>query len=187
MGILRWAGDALRGYEGKWNEAVTAGLRPVDRLIASDEDRAKALAPVFADAYAADGGFGRTVQEHMAVLSPDGRMAEKVGKDGDAYIERKMAEKGDSPRGVVEQLALTGLIPKYATDAGRKAYDEKYGPSLPISQPGLIAHSALANPVMAYGMPAAGIGLAAWGIHDVLAAQQRAEKEGQLPVQGGVQ
>ena len=44
----------------------------------------------------------------------------------------------------------------------------------------------LGSPVAAYGLPAAGIGLAGWGIHDVLAAQQQAEKESQLPLQGGV-
>ena len=44
----------------------------------------------------------------------------------------------------------------------------------------------LGSPVAAYGLPAAGVGLAAWGIHDVMAAQQQAEKESQLPLQGGV-
>ena len=177
----------MKWYEGEWNKAVTGGLRPVDRLIASDEDLAKGLAPVFADAYEADGGFGSTVQKHMTVLSPDGKMTAKVNADGDAYVQKKALANNDTLRSAVEQLALTGLIPKYATDAGRRAYDEKYGPSLPVSQAGQAVHWALANPVMAYGLPAAGAGLAAWGLHDVLTAQQRAEKESQLPLQGGMQ
>lgn len=159
----------------------------MDRMIASEEEQARGLAPVFARAYAADEGFGSTVQEHMGVLSPDGGMARKVAADGDAYVAKKMMEKGDTAQSVVEQLALTGLLPKYATEKGRRDYDDKYGPSLPISEPGRFVHELLANPIAAYGLPAAGVGLATWGIHDVMAAQQRAEKESQLPVSGGLQ
>jgi hypothetical protein len=187
VSIGRWAGEALEAYQQKWNEAVTSGLRPVDRLIASDEDRAKALAPVFADAYAEDGGLGPTVQKHMSVLSPDGKMAHRVEALGPQFFASESARHGQPEQKIAEQVALSALLPKYATDAGRRAYDDKYGPSLPISQSGLVAHSALTNPIAAYGLPAAGVGLAAWGIHDVMAAQQRAEKESQLPMSGGLQ
>ena len=187
MGIGRWAGEALEAYQQKWNEGVRGVLRPVDRMIASKEEQARGLAPAFARAYAADAGFGPTVQEHMGVLSPDGSMARKVAADGDAYVAKKVIEKGDTPQSVAEQLALTGLLPKYATEEGRRAYDDKYGPSMPISESGRFVHELLANPVAAYGLPAAGVGLAAWGIHDVMAAQQRAEKESQLPMSGGLQ
>jgi len=81
---------------------------------------------------------------------------------------------------------LQQLVPKYSTDAGRRRYHELYGPPGLIAPQSSLAHAALSHPSVAYGLPAAGAGLAAWGIHDLLAAQQQAEKDSQLPLQGGV-
>jgi hypothetical protein len=57
-----------------------------------------------------------------------------------------------------------------------------YGPGLPVSGPGQVAHQVLGNAAAAYGLPAAGLGLAAWGVADVLRGQQQAQKEAQLPL-----
>jgi hypothetical protein len=182
--IASFLGD--NGYTRAWGDAAVAGLRPLDRLMASDQDRVRAAAPVFGRAAAVDGGIGPVLREHMAMLDPTGAMTEKAEKDLAGYVNRKVEEHRISPEQAVTTIALNRLIPDYATPETLRRYDEAHGPSMPISEAGLVAHGALSNPLAAYGLPAAGVGLAAWGVHDLLMAQQQAEKDRQLPLQGGV-
>ncbi|MCE2835942.1 MAG: hypothetical protein LW834_02940, partial [Cyanobium sp. 49614_E6] len=97
-----------------------------------------------------------------------------------------MQQTGRSAGDIVTQVAFNRVLPEFATPETLRRYDEAHGPSMPISEAGLVAHAALSNPLAAYGLPAAGVGLAAWGVHDLLMAQQQAEKDKQLPLQGGV-
>ncbi len=173
-------------YTRAWDGAVQAGVRPLDRLIASDEDLMKGAAPAFGRAAAMDGGIGPVLREHMAVLDPTGGMAAKVEKDLVGYVNRKVEELGVTPEDAVRTVAINNLMPDYATPETLRRYDRAYGPSMPVTGSGLALHAALSNPLAAYGLPAAGVGLAAWGVHDLLMAQQQAEKDKQLPLQGGV-
>lgn len=182
--IASFLGD--NDYTRAWDQAAQAVVRPVDRLIASDHDRIRGLAPVFGRTAAAEGGLGPELRKHMAILDPTGAMAQKAEKDLVGYVDRKMMETGLSAEDVVTTLAIDKLMPDGATPETLRRYDDAYGPAKPVSELGLLAHGLLGNPVTAYGLPAAGVGLAAWGIHDLLAAQQQAEKESQLPLQGGV-
>jgi len=50
-------------YTRAWDGAVQAGVRPLDRLIASDEDLMKGAAPAFGRAAAMDGGIGPVLRE----------------------------------------------------------------------------------------------------------------------------
>ena len=173
-------------YTRAWDSAVQAGVRPLDRFIASDEDLMKGAAPVFGRAAAADGGIGPTLREHMAVLDPTGAMERRALEKLPGFVDKTMRETGRSAEDIATQAALNVYLPENATSETLRRYDRAYGPSMPVTGSGLALHAALANPVVAYGLPAAGIGLAGWGIHDVMAAQQQAEKESQLPLQGGV-
>jgi hypothetical protein len=182
--IASFLGD--NGYMRAWDGAARAGLRPLDRLIASDQDRVRALAPVFGRAAAADGGVGPVLREHMAMLDPTGAMEKDVLEKLPGFVDAKMQQTGRSAGDIVTQVAFNRVLPEFATPETLRRYDEAHGPSMPISEAGLVAHAALSNPLAAYGLPAAGVGLAAWGVHDLLMAQQQAEKDKQLPLQGGV-
>jgi hypothetical protein len=182
--IASFLGD--NGYTRAWSDAAAAGLRPLDRLMASDQDRVRALAPVFGRTAAADGGIGPALREHMAMLDPTGAMEKRALEKLPGFVDAKIQETGRSAEDIVTQVALSTYLPEYATPETLRRYDEAYGPSMPVSKAGLLAHAVLSNPFTAYALPAAGIGLGAWGAHDLLMAQQQAEKDKQLPLQGGV-
>ncbi len=183
VGIQRWAGEALEAYQQNWNQAVTSGLRPLDRMLMTDDELSAHLAPTLKSAV--DGG-GTEAQGHFSALDPSGRGEQRFEEP----VKKWMIAQ-DEAEGSVEEKLMNAIGRGYLRDEigreGMLAYDKKYGPGALNSKPGLLANALLANPVAAYGLPAAGVGMAALGIHDVLTAQQRAEKEGQLPLQGGVQ
>jgi len=176
--IAGFLGD--NGYTQAWNSAVAAGLRPVDRMIASDEDLSRGLVKPLHGSMS-----GGDFDQHLTVLDPG---EDRYQRFTDA-IGPGLDEVQGEP-GAFDDKMIAMIGQRYLRDemgrAAMQRYDKAYGPSLPVSGPGLFAHAALANPVAAYGLPAAGVGMAAWGIHDLIAAQQQAEKESQLPLQGGV-
>jgi hypothetical protein len=212
MSITRWAGDALQAYQAKWNEAVTAGLRPIDRMIADDSDRlsgvSSAAAPML-EAYAQGGWEHYTLREYGAHrrllerLDPSGKIIDAYdgnhtyGSDGS--MRPKIVEIYEKIKGLPaeEKTPTQYLASSIYQSAGKygvkpenvkRMVDEGALPdSFLMTRGAQAARDLLSNPAAAYGLPAAGVGLAAWGIHDVMAAQQRAEKESQLPVSGGMQ
>lgn len=111
-----------------------------------------------------------------------GRYAEN-GMAAVAEMKAQAAAQGTtlSDREALELVIRDSLLKDVKRDQ-LMAGMEKFGPSLPISNAGQWAHAALGNAAAAYGLPLAGAGLATWGVHDVLAAQQQAEKESQLPL-----
>lgn len=204
MGIGRWAGEALQAYQGKWNEAVTAGLRPIDRLVASDSDRlsgvATGMAPHLVEQVRSRPSepMSGKVLEQLQQLDPTGDMANVFSvMDPDTGVSaaaREIYSNLDNPDGhgindVARSLIYQSADKRKIGGASvRKMIEAGVVPdSFLMTKGAQAARDSLSNGVAAYGLPAAGVGLAAWGIHDVMAAQQRAEKEGQLPVQGGVQ
>lgn len=169
------------GYTRAWNDAVHGGLRPVDRMLASDEELAAHLTPTLRSVEADPA----QLQRHLDVLQPDGRGSDTYKQAVVDWIENRGDTESDIEQKLTNAIGL-GYLKEKVGRQGMLAYDAVHGPAYMASKPGLVASTMLANPYAAYGIPAAGVGMAAWGIHDVLAAQQQAEKESQLPVQGGV-
>jgi len=216
--ITSFLGD--NGYTRAWNDAVTAGLRPIDRTVADDEDRlsgvARGLAPAFRQAVeSSPGEYEPLIDSQGSAVSDFGRGLNRIDPGGqllaaydkpvrpptedDQYpplmyhavygASRNLADRGE---GELDELLAASVLQgaqKYGHDpeAVRKLVAEGAVPESYLMNRGVAAvRHVLGNPYAAYGLPAAGVGLAAWGIHDVMAAQQQAEKESQLPLQGGV-
>jgi hypothetical protein len=177
--IAGFLGD--NGYTRAWNDAVQGGLRPMDRMLASDEELAAHLTPTLRKTEADPA----ELQRHLDVLQADGRGAQTYKEAVMDWIVNRGDEETDMEQKLTNAIGL-GYLKEKVGRKGMLAYDAAHGPAYMASKPGLVASTALANPYAAYGLPAAGVGLAAWGIHDVLAAQQQAQKDSQLPLQGGV-
>lgn len=152
-------------------------------MLMTDDELSAHLAPTLKNAVESG---GTEAQGHFSVLDPDGRGEQRFEEP----VKKWMIAQ-DEAEGSVDEKLMNAIGRGYLRDEigreGMLAYDEMHGPGALNSRPGLLANALLANPVAAYGLPAAGVGLAAWGIHDVMAAQQRAEKESQLPMSGGLQ
>ncbi len=219
MGIGRWAGDALRGYEDAWSQAVTAGLRPIDRMLASDEDRlsgvARGLAPEF-ERVARDHGGTSLRDFDGSAYSGFGDGLNKIDPSGALYAaydrpirphteedqyppsmyhaiyeaSRDIAARGEGAMDSLLAASVMQAAQKHGYDkqALRKLVDEGGVPESFMMTRGMAsARHVLAHRGAAYGLPAVGVGLGAWGAHDLLMAQQQAEKDSQLPLSGGQQ
>lgn len=180
-----WQSLGDNGYTRGWSEMAARVLSPLDRMMASDVELREALAKSFGTAPA-----GVDIAAHrgglLDALDPSGGLKGRYESKGEAAIEKSMAkaQAGGMPL-TPEQAAELLLRDKLAAKVDREALlagMQQYGPGLPVSTPGQWAHAALGNPAAAYALPLGGAGLAAWGLHDVMAAQQQAERESQLPL-----
>jgi len=215
--IASFLGD--NGYTRAWNDAATAAVTPVDRLLASDEDRlagvAAGVGPMLARLHESwmgehslsdlEGTPNSYFGDGLRKIDPSGALFEAYDRpvreptEEDQYPPlahmaayaraRVLSEKTGEPLGHLLGASVLQSAQKYGYDTESvKRYSQQGG--LPekylMTRGGQYLRTAIGSPVVAYGLPAAGIGLAGWGIHDAMAAQQQAEKDSQLPLQGGV-
>jgi hypothetical protein len=169
-----WSSLGDNEYTRGWSGLVSNVLRPVDRMVASDADMRSALAVRYG---AGDAEVRGSLLKGMG--------AEGVVDEAKA-IESVMAAAAQQGIQLSPEQAAQALFrDKLSVSADRAALGRGmalHGPSLPVSGAGQVAHGLLANAPMAYGLPAVGAGLAAWGVADVMRGQQQAAKESQLPL-----
>ena len=178
-----WESLGDNSYTRGWSGLVANVLRPADRMMASDAELKTALARSFS------GGRNGAVVDQMAMLDsldPTGGLKGRYVDKGAAAVEQMKVMAASeglniSDREALELVVRDSLLKGVKRDALMGAMD-KYGPSLPVTDAAQWAHGVLGNAAAAYGLPLAGAGMATWGIHDVLMAQQQAEKESQLPL-----
>lgn len=177
-----WSSLGDNEYTRGWSGLVSNVLRPVDRMVASDADLRGALARSFGD----EVGAGKGV-EMLKGLDASGGLAERYGARGESAIAemQALASAKDGRQLSREEAAALLFRDTLSEELQREALlkgMEAYGPGLPVSTAGQVMQQVLSNPAAAYGLPAAGIGLAAWGVADVMRGQQQAAKESQLPL-----
>jgi hypothetical protein len=143
--------------------AEAAGLRLAAEVKQPGEYLGTALAKEFSGLTGIPEDFD--IGSAEAFARPEGYRAAIQGNLADAF-------DGASPDGMKRVLEWAQRNP-----AARK----------PLSAPGGAVALGLGNPAAAYGIPAAGLGLGVWAAHDVLLAQQQAEKESQLPMSASEQ
>lgn len=170
-GLMEWLGD--NEFTRGWSDLAARALGPVDGMMASDADLRSALA-----------------RQYGARPEVRGEMLQSMGVAGVADEAAALQQVIDlaaqngvrlTPEEAAQQLFRDAL----AKDVGREQLQKGmsgYGPGLPVSQAGQVAHAVLGNPAAAYGIPLAGAGVAALGVDGVLRAQQQAEKESMLPL-----
>ena len=174
-----WASLGDNAYTRAWRQAVDNTLiTPVELAMASGWPGGDRMGQVMKRMTGPDGqltGQGQRLLEHV-VASPD---------DG--------AGKGERLRGSLDGKRgdeLAWMLSEAAQKLEGKPLKEAMG--IAALRDGVVGYSAagdtarqfvLGTPLAAYGIPLAGAGMAAWGLNDVLAAQQQAEKESQLPLQ----
>jgi hypothetical protein len=177
--IAGFLGD--NGYTRAWARGVEEWpIIPLERMVTSDVDNPRMQA--FAKAQVLPDGSVKPGME--AILTSVSGSKEKASQVMQALAAAEPEERGLMLASVFDQLHGK-LKPKERVDAA-SAMLPRNG-STGLSDTGELMRLIAGHPSVAYGLPAAGVGLAAWGIHDVMAAQQRGEKESQLPVSGGMQ
>jgi len=124
---------------------------------------------------------GEQLLARLNRLDPSGALAENMGAGLSQAVER--AKRNGSSVG----SEFAGLVFDAREDLKPElidAYLKQHPPSdvHMMTKAGGLLHAAAGMAPSAYGIPAAGAGLAAWGLHDYLQAQQQAEKESQLPM-----
>lgn len=174
--VMGFLGD--NAYTRAWSKGVDSGvITPVELAMMKGWPEEERMGQVMKRMTGPDGQLtdqGQGLLDHVVRSLDDGAgKGEKVrglmsGKSGDelAYVLGEAAKKleGEQLREAMGLAALRDGVVGY-TAAGDTA-----------------RQFVLGTPAAAYGLPLAGAGLAAWGVHDVLAAQQQAEKESQLPL-----
>ncbi len=175
--VMGFLGD--NAYTRAWSKGVDSGvITPVELAMMKGLPDDKALEPIIKQMAGSDGQLtaqGQQLLDHVASSLDDG-----AGK-GQRIRDAVAAKSGDPMALQLKQLvqALEGEELKKALSiaALRDGVVGYTGPGNTMRQ------FVLGSPAAAYGLPLAGAGMAAWGVHDVLAAQQQAEKEDQLPLQ----
>lgn len=202
MTVKRYAGDGGQvdkilasigdnAYTRAWSDATAGAVRPLDRAIASDSDKLagslRAIQGVIDEGVAAAGGKGLSAEagqellQHLNALDPSGGLASRAQAGIQQAFER--AKSGSTTVGR-EFAAAVFDARKDLQVADLDKYVAQHPPSDAhmLTNAGTYAHALLGSAPAAYGVPAAGVGLAALALNDYLASQQQGEKESRLPL-----
>ena len=176
--IAGFLGD--NAYTQAWRNGVMSPVGMAERQLINDPVRLRELAAeIAADRLAAEvkepGGYlGTPLAQEFERLTgmPDDLGSEDAFALPEGYRVGMGHELADAFSELSSEKARQVIEWSRQNPAGRRA----------LTPIGAAIDLGLGNAAAAYGLPAAGAGLAAWGLHDVMAAQQQAEKESQLPL-----
>ena len=183
--IASFLGD--NDYTRAWHDAVMVPVVGTERALINDPAQLRALA--------AEAASHRLADE---VKAPGGYLGTPLAKEFAGLtgfpeeVDLGSQEAFDLPEGYRAGVArdLADAASEMSADKARQILEwAQRNPAArrPLSKPGAFTEMALGNAAAAYGLPAAGVGLAAWGVHDLLMAQQQAQKDSQLPLSGSGQ
>ena len=174
-------------YTRAWRDGVMVPVTAAERAMISDP---KALRELAADA--ASYRIANEVKKPGEYLGTPlaKEFSELVGYPEDFDIGSQ--EGFDLPAGYRKGLAgnLSDSFQETSPEKAKAILEwAQQNPAArrPLTGPGAFVEATLGSPVAAYGLPAAGVGLAGWAAYDLLMAQQQAQKESQLPMSGSEQ
>jgi hypothetical protein len=178
--IANFLGD--NGYTRAWRDGVMGPVGMAERQLIGDPVRLRELAAeaaahrLAAEVKEPGGYLGTPLAREFSELTGIPADFDLGGEDAFALPEGYRVGMGHD---------LADAFSELSPEKARQVIEwSRVNPAArrSLTPVGAAIDLGLGNAAAAYGLPAAGAGLAAWGLHDVMAAQQQAEKEAQLPL-----